>query len=325
MLDATMLRTTSQILETVVTLLSDRELLPRPPEKLYHYATLETLQKIFEFDDLRLSHAEYSIDQNELVQAKAVINTRITSYYAGTPFFVQHVKQDFEAIADDLDAYIFCMSTGLPNVAKPQDMLSQWRAYAQDGRGGAITLEHRELSALAYHLPGLRLNPVVYERANQDAFVDAIITDGHARYLQGDPNAIAATVAALVFCTPLMKDAGFAEEREWRLLYVPLQEGPQPKLGFQPRRDFLAPYITLQDLWTRLRPLLIKIAGLHPPPPLNVPLPTGSPLVPIKDVMVGPSGHQLLNVRAMRKVVAEWRPSHSIAVDNSAIPYRSIA
>jgi len=69
MLDAEVLDTTNKILETVVTKLWPHE----PPKKLYHYAALEKLQKIFEFDDLRLSHAEYSNDQGELAQAKTVI------------------------------------------------------------------------------------------------------------------------------------------------------------------------------------------------------------------------------------------------------------
>jgi hypothetical protein len=213
---------------------------------------------------------------------------------------------------------------GLPNVPKPQDMLSQWRAYAQDGRGGAIKLNPLELAALVYHLPGLRINPVIYERNLQDLFVDAILAKGDTMFQQQNPHAVDATVAALVFSTPLMKDVGFAEEREWRLIFMPLQDGPKPKLGFHPRRDFLAPFVTLKDLWNRLRLELIEIPGLEPHPPLNVKLPTGIPLVLIQEVMVGPSGHQPLNVRAMVKVATQWRPSQNSPVDQSAIPYRSV-
>jgi hypothetical protein len=119
---------------------------------------------------------------------------------------------------------------------------------------------------------------VVYDRTTQDAFVDAILANGDRRHLRGDPNAVDATVAALVFCTPLMKDVGFAEEQEWRLIYMPLQEGPQQKLAFHPRRDFLAPYVTLRDLWALLRGLLVEIPGLHRAPPVNVPMPTGNEL-----------------------------------------------
>jgi hypothetical protein len=148
MLDAKVLQSTSELLETVVTSLSKS--FPPFPQKLYHYAPLETLQKIFEFDDLRLSHAEYSNDQRELVQANAVIDVRLSGY-AGTPVFRHQVEQAFAAQAADLDAYIFCMSTG------SQDKLSHWRAYAQDGRGGAITLDPWGLVELVHAIPGLRL------------------------------------------------------------------------------------------------------------------------------------------------------------------------
>lgn len=51
-------------------------------------------------------------------------------------------------------------------------MLSQWRAYAQDGRGGAITLDRRGLDAIVYRLPGLRINPVFYSASQKTAFVN---------------------------------------------------------------------------------------------------------------------------------------------------------
>jgi hypothetical protein len=78
MLGAEVLLATSDILETIVTRQSDT--FPPFPKELFHYATLETIQKIFEFDDLRLSHAAYSNDQRELAQAKEVISNRLRNY-----------------------------------------------------------------------------------------------------------------------------------------------------------------------------------------------------------------------------------------------------
>jgi hypothetical protein len=46
------------ILEKVLT--DDLPNLPKPPKFLYHYTSLETIQKILEQDNVRLSHAEYS-------------------------------------------------------------------------------------------------------------------------------------------------------------------------------------------------------------------------------------------------------------------------
>jgi hypothetical protein len=100
---------------------------------LFHYAALETIHKILEFDDLRLSHAEYSNDQHELVEAKDVIQDRIQNF-TGNTRFRRLVMQNFNATATDINAYIFCMSTGLPGVSKPQDTLSRWHTHKTGAR-----------------------------------------------------------------------------------------------------------------------------------------------------------------------------------------------
>jgi hypothetical protein len=106
-----------------------------------------------------------------------------------------------------------------------------------------------------------------------------------------------------------MKAAGFSEESEWRLIYMPVQEIPTPPIKFHPRRDFLAPFITLQDLWNTAPSASRASVSL--------------PLVPAHALMVGPSGHPELNRRAMQKVIDQHRPG--IGLDHSDIPYRSMS
>ena len=157
-------------------------------------------------------------------------------------------------------------------------------------------------------LTGFRINPIIYDRAVQDQLVNDIIDQGLALDAAGDPNAVDATVAALVFTTPLMKVVGFSEEREWRPIYMPPQEGSTPPLQFHPRRDFLAPFITLQDLW-KVRSGAPRTGSRRAAPP--------TVLVAAKAIMVGPSGNLKLNVRAMQKVITQHRPSLG-APDQSA-------
>jgi hypothetical protein len=105
----------------------------------------------------------------------------------------------------------------MPRELEPQDNLSQWRAYGQDGRGICLTLDANHLTRLVPNTPGLRINPTIYNRKTQRMFIDAILNKGFAAHQRGAPNADEAAVAALVFATPLMKAPGFAEEKEWRL------------------------------------------------------------------------------------------------------------
>jgi hypothetical protein len=273
--------------------------------------------KILEQDDVRLSHAEYSNDQMEMAQAKDVIGKVLDK--AGHSSFSAEVRQQYNGIAATLDAYVFCTSSPDDCLASQQDRLSQWRAYGQDGRGVCLSLVSGKLAALVYYTPGLRINPVIYDPALQVSFVEAILTEGEA-LAKTDPLALAATLGALVFATPMMKAHGFSKEQEWRLIFMPPAADLKLKLGFHTRRDFLAPFLTLKYIWNDLRPQLTKLITINPP--LNVSEPTGEPLLPIAEVMVGPSGNQPLNERAMTKLLAQtpW----PLEPKRSCIPYRSI-
>jgi hypothetical protein len=174
-----------EIVEPVITDLSNQNLLPGAPPILYHYTSLEVIQKIMEFDDIRLTHAEYSNDQRELEEARLLIAERLGVHPSATAFKNQ-VEADYRAQAGDLDVYVFCMSTGSAGNPPSQDMLSQWRAYGQDGRGGCLTLDSTALADLVHHFPaGLRRNPIIYLRATQVALIDAILTTGDGLYAAG--------------------------------------------------------------------------------------------------------------------------------------------
>lgn len=317
--DEIALARTTDILETVVTRFVDNNQLSILPNYLHHYTSLHTAQKILENDDIRLSHAEYSNDQMEMAQARAVID-EVPKAQAPQSNFLASVQREYGSLAASLDAYVFCMSNGDQDLPSPQDRLSQWRAYGQDGRGVCLSLDASSLAKIVRHTPGLRINPVIYDPTTQLNFVNAIITEGVNLSQAQDPSALSATVGALVFAMPLMKAQGFSEEWEWRLIFMPPAVGPSPKLEFHPRRDFLAPFLRLKYIWNDLRPQLAQIPALRPRPPIG--LPTGAPLLQITGVMVGPSVHQSLNLRAMTKLLAQSpRP---LAPTASDIPYRSI-
>lgn len=302
-----------QILQEVLDRLIAEEHVRYLPQTLYHYTSLETAERILQKDDIRLGHAEYSNDQQELEEARRAIRARV-AVHGGNALFLTQVQTNYDRRAADLDAYIFCMSTGDQNrQPNPQDMLSQWRAYGADGRGACIELKAADFGRLAKILPGLRINPVIYDPTVQSLLIDDILTRGDGLSAHS-PTAVEATVAALVFVTPLMKAEGFSEEREWRLIFMPPPPpSPQPEYGFHPRRDFLAPYVTLNDLWTRL-PKRSIVPGHDP---------VVQQLIPATGIMIGPSGHQPLNVRAIAKVLAQAR--RAIQPTRSAIPYRSLS
>jgi hypothetical protein len=309
---------TSDILQQVVTQLVDVDrLLPSLPSRLHHFTALGTAAQIVEKDNVRLSHAEYSNDQTEMARAKEVISAALHS--RSSQHFFADVLTEYEKRALDLDAYIFCMSMDKPTVG--QDILSQWRAYGQDGRGVALTLDAGRLSRIIQNVPTLRINPVIYDNTTQITFVDRVLAAGLAS-ASSNPSAVDATAAALVFATPLMKAAGFEEEREWRLIFMPPPLNPAPTLQFHPRRDFLAPFFDLSHIWNRLRTQLLEIAELRATLPTSLPV-VSLPLIPIQEVMIGPSGHQELSVRSFKKLLNQSNRG-GVTVGRSQIPYRSL-
>jgi hypothetical protein len=120
-----------------------------------------------------------------------------------------------------------------------------------------------------------------------------------------------------------MKVPGFEEEKEWRLIFTPPAD-VQPKLRFHPRRDFLAPHIELAHLWYDLRPRMLAIPTLRATVRTQLPAVTAPPLIPITQLMIGPSGHQSLNVRAFTKLFIQAK-RETVTILQSRIPYRSLS
>ena len=149
--------------KTITEFLSVSKLLPEPPSELHHFTTMEAACHIISSDDVRLTHAEYSNDQTEMERAKYIIRCALRDREAD-PFF-STVSTEYQRFASDLDAYVLCMSTGKTGDA-PQDILSQWRAYGQDGKGACLTLDRKDLDLLIHNTPGLRLNPAIYDSSN---------------------------------------------------------------------------------------------------------------------------------------------------------------
>lgn len=302
---------TRNILQNVITAFIDQKRLKLPPDEFHHFTSIDAAHCILVSDDIRLTHAEYSNDQTEISEAKSLIAQRMEVRAEQHTFFGP-LAQQYNQRAATLDAYLFCMSTGRQrrdgSPLEPQDILSQWRAYGQDGRGVCLTFGYRALRQLVERVTHLhlRLNPVIYEPEVQRDFVDAILDMGFGAVQHGGEDmARDATVDALVFATPLIKALGFEEENEWRLIFMP-PANYDLALKFKSRRDFLAPFVSFKEICTG-----------HDKQ-------EAQRLAPITKVMIGPSGHQSLSERAFVKLINQTRRL-GVEVLKSRLPYRSMS
>lgn len=270
---------------------------------LRHYCSLDACGSILS-GSVWLSHAEYSNDEDEINLGRNTVRKTLEAHKNNPPAppaaFIDTVLSDFDRIADDLDVYIWCLSD-VPTA----DFLSQWRAYGADGRGACVTVEKPSIDDLC--LGPLRLNPVIYDATVAVQLIQDIVDLGYTQ-----STATADIAAALLYVVPLIKDPGFAEEREWRLLYAQTTRN-RAALKFRSSGDLYVPFYVLDDL-LRTDPLLregIRIVNaLKQPHRLS-----------ISEVMVGPSRHKALNARSLTmKWEQSGRPKPAVAI--SSIPYR---
>jgi len=135
-----------------------------------------------------------------------------------------------------------------------------------------------------------------YDELIQESMVDHILQEGWKHLSRSNDRRAAteATVAALIFIMPIMKNGGFKDEHEWRFIYLPeIEDHSVSKRKFFTRNSMIVPYYTLLDA---------------DPDPSNLPPPA--------EIMIGPSVHQELNYRSLDYIRGR------AVINLSKIPYR---
>jgi len=176
-------------------------------ELLFHYTDARGFFEIIRNDSLKLwmNHASFLNDSNEL-------------QYAVKLFAEVAESKGFQE--EELDAYLVSIDCdtewprGVLSFSKNGDLLSQWRAYADDGRGYALGFSKAEIltacSRLKSSLNGM-LGVVTYDRNVQRKKVEEGLKE-HPLQLQ--------ELASHFFSegAPFWKSEAFQEEEEWRVV-----------------------------------------------------------------------------------------------------------
>jgi hypothetical protein len=228
-----------------------------PPPVLYHYTSNSAFLSIIQSRELRLSALSQSNDSLEGEWFKHALKAECRE---------QGINQDrrreiidyFQFVRDFVMGYGFCLS-------KNPDQLSQWRGYADGGRGVAIGLDSSELvrmaqsASLTLGTGKIELKKVLYELADHRSYVAPIVrellkitqsiplgatirldlnslskenicVDRHAA--QSIRSAVLESIGSIF----QLKGSGFEEEDEWRIL----QEGMRISEDGKPDSNNLA-------------------------------------------------------------------------------------
>ncbi|MDD2586799.1 MAG: DUF2971 domain-containing protein [Syntrophomonadaceae bacterium] len=187
-------------------------------EIFYHYCSVDVLLSILKNDELRLSDIEKSNDYTERKWMINKIEEEFTDIASKNILREEYEKlirgfsrwgKDFEILGN---VYASCFST-------EGDLLSQWRAYAQDGHGVAIGFSGELLEKVNNFKYGIRFLPIIYDSEKQIEYGRVQAKEILDLLLEGDFLFHAMSEVFINNLTSLCcyKNPAFSEEKEWRL------------------------------------------------------------------------------------------------------------
>lgn len=188
------------------------------PDTIYHYCSPEVAFTILRDRTLWLSSISNLNDYSEIVWAQRIIDEQLAEIKDKVP------DKDIESLRNLLYLnrglfFICCFS-------EEGDILSQWRAYAGDGKGVAIGFDPKKLitendihwGTRPNNLPGIAICKVQYEEAMQKKTVRDILD----RWALGPDGGLSQSAHGYLNALQIkFKNPAFAEEKEHRLVTSP--------------------------------------------------------------------------------------------------------
>lgn len=203
---------------------------------VYHYCSAETFMSIISNATLRACNIRKSNDYTEVINC---IDVFMISMRNALQIYGNENKDDivFHEFLKDLDTD-WLIETAIDNesctyycvcFSEAQDLLSQWRGYADNGSGVAIGFDDRfferttdycnmKYCPVEYNLPGVKsdLTRYIYNRIKKthDVKKDVLTCSDYE-------STLSLIINAMVYNAIFYKNDAFSEEREWRLVYYP--------------------------------------------------------------------------------------------------------
>ena len=216
-------------------LFSSREKAYEMPSVVYHYCSMDSFLSILESSSLRLSNITKSNDPTEITNVIPVLqevttsvlldyNQKLSGSYRFAPDTISKlISRFFEELSKNF--YVICFS-------EKRDLLSQWDRYADRANGIAIGFNTRHFIKLQLETSSQYVfGKIIYDRKVLADSVDHFLRKQiNSAWRPEDDcynvnlieNATTNLVCTVLRYSVLFKDAFFAEESEWRLVYNPL-------------------------------------------------------------------------------------------------------
>ncbi len=271
------------------------------PNSLYHYTNLNALIGIVKNKELWMSNLWFLNDKNEYCEGLDIIKSecekRKEEHKANKKISIfLNTLNSAIALLQEQSVYIFSLTTN-------NDLLSQWRGYGNSG----VNVEFDLLS-----IPDVKLFPCIYDPAQQEKYVSHIFSQSIELFSSSkecgtypkewctdkeeEPYWDAINVAGSNFISKcnvacaLIKNNGFAEESEWRMLKF-----SEENLCFLSKGTFIRPYVKL------------KLSGIEKI---------------IKGIKIGQNPEIDLCKKSINELLRSENLNNSVQISSSIIPYR---
>jgi hypothetical protein len=188
-------------------------------EVYYHYCSIESFMSIIESKSIWLTNAKFMNDrlENKMIEENFDYIIEILKPLK-TEIFIDNLIENFKQYKNEV--YLFCLS-------KNPDKLSQWRGYADDGKGVAIGFSMRRGAQVSYIVPRfgesdvqLGIHEVIYERDKQK---EIILRKCDEDDRNKNDSSVTLSLDFVDF-SMIFKHDSFDEEEEARLMYVRCDE-----------------------------------------------------------------------------------------------------
>lgn len=272
---------------------------------LYHYTSVDALQKIYVSRKLHATHAAYLNDGSEIGLGLQILIGEIEAAAAEMAGRQRdllawlHQRVQLEMLGFP-PVFMLCFS-------ERRNTLSQWRSYTPLGNGVCIGFNHQLLIERATRAQWEWFS-CSYTEANHRKWMRAYLgrfsnvckeTDQGLKLEDFAIGVWEKCLRTLYVCAAHVKHSAFAEEREWRLVSPPTMTQDK-SVKFRAGRHSLVPYIEFELTDEKQVDL------------------------PLREIVIGPTPRPEAARHAVMSMQLSIRHSDHARVEDCGIPFRDI-
>lgn len=230
-------------------------------KQLYHYTDLNGLKGILNKRGLWLSHISTLNDPLELNYGRKLVLDELNDRMVNEED--SYIRRFYNSIKENVNSFGNILHQ--PFIAcfcEKKSLLSQWRAYSNNGGGYSIGIEIKDSSLIAFDKKNLEngykpvLRKIIYNPDEQLKLIKDVFDKMTSGYKEGIEGEVSGTIdkgylssvmgiQAVNFLLDFIlsfKNPAFEEEQEWRLIHVGLKGHKPENFKFRENNDGLIPY-----------------------------------------------------------------------------------